>query len=377
VAVVNIRSECPPPDAASPSAPAVLPLRADNFTPPTRTPWGGWKIVDKYKRDALPDRDKAAREVVGESWELSAGPEFPSCTESGVPLADILKADPVGMLGREAERGQASTALLVKWLDTGDNLSVQIHPPDDYPALCADETGKSECWYVVEHEPGAGIYFGFQPGVISLQVLERLKEGGDLSELLFFLPVRAGDLVVIEPGTAHALGKGITVIEPQYVSPGRRAVTYRYWDWNRRYDRSGQLQATGGKPRELHLEHALAVTAWDQASSDKLLKSCVLHAGPADTNAQSALEILCSQKASPGLACSRLLVARLVGNGTVTLPNWNVLRALTVIEGEVSFSLARRAQVIGPGRTVAIPARLGTVEAQLKQAHALLCAGQV
>jgi mannose-6-phosphate isomerase class I len=353
---------------------AVL-LQPDNFTPPVRTPWGGSKIVNKYKRGVLLDRPRADSSVVGESWELSVGPEFPSSTELGISLSEMLASDPSHMLGDEAAIGQTATALLVKWLDAGDNLSVQIHPPEDYGALRATETGKSECWYVVDHERGAGVYLGFRPGVTQALVRETLEKNGDLSRLMQFVPTSVGDLVVIEPGTAHALGAGVTLIEPQYVAPGRRAVTYRYWDWNRRYDSDGKLQAVGGKPRELHVEHALAVTSWDKGSGNELLTSAFLKAGPPDTNASATVEILCADKAPTGLRSSRLKVARLFGDGAAVLPDWNVLRALTVIEGEVRLPDQREGElIVKTGRTVAIAAGLGYIKAHLKQAHALLCA---
>ncbi|HEX4936066.1 MAG TPA: type I phosphomannose isomerase catalytic subunit, partial [Gemmatimonadaceae bacterium] len=123
-------------------------LAPDNFTPASRTPWGGTRIVARYKPFlALPPDT-----VVGESWEVSAGPEFPSRVESvGAPLAELFAHDPRFFLGAEAPRG--NTSLLVKLLDAADNLSVQIHPSDAYEGLAPDECGKPESWYVLDAEP--------------------------------------------------------------------------------------------------------------------------------------------------------------------------------------------------------------------------------
>lgn len=377
MAVVKLQPSNPPSVQTSKIGLGAVLLQPDNFTPPVRTPWGGSKLVNKYKRLVLLDRPRAESGVVGESWELSVGPEFPSATELGMSLSEMLASDPSHLLGDEAALGRTATALLVKWLDAGDNLSVQIHPPDDYGALNASETGKSECWYVVDHEPGAGVYLGFHSGVTRALVRETLGRNGDLSELMQFVPASVGDLVVIEPGTAHALGAGVTLIEPQYVAPGRRAVTYRYWDWNRRYDSEGKLQAVGGNPRALHVEHALAVTDWHKGSGDELLARAVLKAGRPDTKASATVETLCADEAPKGLRSRRLKVARLFGDGAAVLPDWNVLRALTVIEGEVRLPDPRGELIVKTGRTVAIAAGLGYIEAHLTQSHALLCAVQV
>src|SRR5690606_23909422 len=133
---------------------------------------------------------------LGESWELSVSDEFPSEVESGRALSDEIASDPRAWLGAEA--GNASTALLVKWLDAADNLSLQIHPEDDYAGLAAGESGKVEAWYVVANEPSAGVYFGFMPGVDARAVREVLAENGDLSQLMAFTPVQLGDLIVID-----------------------------------------------------------------------------------------------------------------------------------------------------------------------------------
>ena len=203
--------------------------------------------------------------MVGESWELSVSPEFHSVTETGETLADALARQPEAMLGDEARGGSALTALLLKWLDAGDNLSLQIHPEDDYQGLSPAESGKLEAWYVVAHEAGAGLYLGFEPGVTRERVHAALVSGEDLSGLMRFVPVSRGDFVLLDPGTPHAVGKGVTLIEPQRVEPGRRGVTYRYWDWNRRYGDDGSVDPRG-RLRELHVEHALAVTRWERAT---------------------------------------------------------------------------------------------------------------
>ena len=352
----------------------LIALRPDNFTPPSRTPWGGTRLLAKYKANLPLSEEKSSFSVVGESWELSVEPDFPSVTADGRLLADLLASDPLLMLGREAELGRSATALLVKLLDAGDDLSIQIHPANGYAGLKPGESGKAEAWYIVERDPGAGIYLGITPGVTEAMVREALERGADLAPLLHFIPVEPGDLFVIEPGIPHSLGKGVTLVEPQFVAPGSRSVTYRYWDWDRRYDSDGRLQPEGGRPRALHVQHALAVTDWAGAAGDRLLRQCRLAAGAARTDADARLELLCDARGPGGVRCSRLRAARLSGTGAERIPDWNALRALTVLQGRAVL-LDRTSQlVVSGGQTVALAAGAGSVEVHLQQAHALLCA---
>ncbi len=245
-------------------------LRPDNLTPPTRTPWGGRKIVEVYKAD-LPLAQ--VRGPVGESWEISVEPSFPSSTIEGRGLADLIAADPVGWLGEQvAERFGNQTPLLVKLLDAADNLSVQVHPADSDPALADDESGKPECWIITDVEPGAGIYLGLREGAEREDVERAIATEANVSELLNFVPVRPGDVFVIDAGTIHAIGAGVTLVEPQFVRPGKRGVTYRFWDWNRKYDLRGK-QDPRGQSRELHLERALRVTSFSGLKGERFVAS--------------------------------------------------------------------------------------------------------
>lgn len=334
-------------------------LAADNFTPPTRTPWGGARIR------AMKRRWVGEGPPVGEAWELSVEPSFPSRCASGETLAALSARAPRAWLGREASRG--GTALLVKLLDAAEPLSVQIHPRDDYEGLAKDEAGKPESWYVVAREPGAGLYLGFVDGVDRSAVAQAIGRGEDLSRLLFFCPVEPGDFFVIEAGTPHCIGPGVTLLEPQHVLPGRRGVTYRYWDWNRRYDDAGRPDPSGA-PRALHLDDALAVTDWTLPRGEALLARVRARAGSVDVGAAPRIEALCGPAGEP-LGSSHLCVARVSGTGAVTLPDWGVLRGLTVLEGAIALGPER----VEAGRTAALPASFEAPLA-LEGAHAIVTA---
>lgn len=145
----------------------------------------------------------------------------------------------IGELWFEAPNGRP-LPLLVKYLFTGERLSVQVHPDDAAARARGLPHGKCECWFVVEAEPGARLALGLREEATP----ERLRAAaldGSIEALLDWKPVRAGDVFYVPAGTVHAIGAGITLIEVQQPSD----VTYRLYDY--------------GRPRELHLDDALAV----------------------------------------------------------------------------------------------------------------------
>lgn len=327
-------------------------LEPENFTPARRTPWGGHRIVSRYKPGS------ARREVVGESWEISVEPDFPSRVIGGALLSEAIASDAGRWLGDDAALG--STALLVKLLDAKEPLSVQIHPADDDPRLGPGESGKPEAWYVLEADADAALYVGLREGVDELTMREAITQGGDVSALLERVPVGPGDFFVIEPGTPHAIGAGITLVEPQRVLPGRRGLTYRYWDWNRRYDADGRLDPRG-EPRTLHVEEALAVTDWSLPRGAALLERIRSRAGAPNVDGPAHRDRLSS---------APITVDRLSGSGALTLPDERRLRGLTVLDGQVrvgDLSVTR-------GRSAVLAATLGGVELALDHAHAVVTA---
>lgn len=339
-------------------------LQPDNFTPPDRTPWGGHRIACSLKLNA----GLEVHGVVGEAWELSVEPDFPSRIVGGPTLDEVLRADPA-LLGAEAQLG--STALLVKLVDAADDLSVQIHPTDADPLLAADESGKPEAWYIIDADPGAGLYLGFRDGVSRQDIEKAIDEEGEVDQLMSFVPVSAGDLYLIEPGTPHAIGKGVLLLEPQRVSPGKRGLTYRYWDWNRKYDAAGRRDPDG-QPRALHRERALDVTHWEGPREDELLDRICRRAGSAVTDGSASFEVLTGDQ---GLIQSEFFsLQRLAGSGELVLPVTDRLRSLTVLEGSLTLNDGERVLELARGHTAALPACLGPLHIELADAHAMLCA---
>lgn len=158
------------------------------------------------------------------------------------------------------------------------------------------------------------------------------------------------------------------------MTPGKRGVTYRYWDWNRRYDAAG-ARDDSGTPRALHVADALAVTDWDAPRGDAFVGSICHRAGPAHVGGPAQHDPL----SGPGAprASRHLEVARLHGTGALALPACDALRGLTVVEGAISLEGEGFALEVAAGHTAAIPAAAtasGGVRARLDGAHALLTA---
>lgn len=347
-------------------------LKPNNFTPKTRTPWGGTRIVNVYKKFLLAGHEAPDAHQVGESWEVSVEPSFPSrCEENDALLSEVLAQHPQEFLGTEFARGRTSTALLVKMLDAVENLSVQIHPSNHYAGLTADESGKPEAWYVLERDQGAGLYIGLKAGVDAPEIQRALEQGLDIAPLLHFVPVEPGDFFVIEAGTVHAVGKGVTLIEPQHVVPGKKGVTYRFWDWNRRYDAKGQLSANG-LPREHHVHDALAVLRWDRPRQADLLAQIRVRADQANLSGHLALESLCPHATLRTATDWPLGVDRLMGSGCMELAPHASLRSLTVVHGHVRLFSDGFDVQISQGRSAVLPACLPTIQAEGTEVHALL-----
>jgi len=198
--------------------------------------WGGNKLKEKYGKET--DTTPCA-----ESWELSFHKDGVTKLISGEPVTSALGAD---VLGENISKFD-SFPLLIKFIDARDDLSVQVHPSDEYALKNENSYGKTEMWYIVDAEEGAGIYLGFKKDVTDKEFRRAIEEKR-LTELLNFYPVKPGESYFIPSGTIHAIGKGCLICEIQQNSN----LTYRVYDYGRR-DKNGN-------ERELHVDKAIAVT---------------------------------------------------------------------------------------------------------------------
>ena len=196
---------------------------------------------------------------IGEGWMIGEHPNGTTTIADG-PLAGVrldelrerFGAEWLGARGVSPKTGRFP--LLIKLLDCSDDLSVQVHPNDDYERLGAGELGKTEMWYVLDAKPGAKIIYGLREGVTRASLTAAIGEGRIL-DCLHEVEAKPGDTFYIPAGTVHALGAGVLVAEIQQNSD----TTYRLYD----YDRLG----LDGKPRELHIEDSLNVIAYDGAGA--------------------------------------------------------------------------------------------------------------
>jgi len=230
-------------------------LSPDNFTPLARTPWGGQVIASTYKQSVVKAADDT---VIGESWEFSCDPAFPSrILATGETLLEAVQKWPEAILSPRLAASGATCEILLKLLDAAEPLSLQVHPADHDSHLKAGECGKPESWLVLRAAPGAGIYLGFARSMTREALRAALLDGASARDLLHFVAVKPGDYFEIEPGVPHAIGGGVTLLEPQRILTGQAGKTYRLWDWGRRYDAQGRLDMTNGQARPLHVDESL------------------------------------------------------------------------------------------------------------------------
>lgn len=215
--------------------------------------WGGTKLKDIYHKQC--DYD-----IVAESWELSAHEAGQSIVASGrhkgMPFAEYLNVIGKNNWGWKCGSLEAFP-ILIKFIDAKSSLSVQVHPNDDYALTVENQYGKNEMWYIIDCEPEAYLYCGFNRDVTKEEVAERLRNDS-IEEVLNKIPVQKGDAYFIPAGTVHAIGAGILICEIQQSSN----CTYRLYDYSRR-DKFGNL-------RELHIDKALDVLQYNQYQPQKL-----------------------------------------------------------------------------------------------------------
>ena len=207
--------------------------------------WGGTRLKALFGKnfDPLPN--------CGESWELSTVPGSISVVANGFlagnELHDLIEVYMADLVGEQVfDKHGNKFPLLIKLLDTNDDLSIQVHPGDAVAQARHHSPGKTEMWYVIHAEPGAEIIAGFNQDISQASYLKHLNEK-KLKDILNVYKVKAGDVFYIPSGQVHAIGAGITLCEIQQSSD----VTYRLYDW----DRPG----SDGKFRKLHTEEAMDV----------------------------------------------------------------------------------------------------------------------
>lgn len=206
--------------------------------------WGGQRLKTDFGFTS--DYDKVA-----EGWMLSCHKDGKNVIENGEFKGETLDSV-IEKTGKEKIVGTKSLEfpyfpVLIKLIDAKDNLSIQVHPDNEYAKRVENEFGKTEIWYLLDAEENAQLVYGFKEKITSEEFRKAIEEN-TLTDVLNTVNVKKGDLFFIEAGTVHAIGKGTLIAEIQQNSNS----TYRVYDYGR--------VGVDGKPRELHIDKAVDVS---------------------------------------------------------------------------------------------------------------------
>lgn len=210
--------------------------------------WGGRKLETILSR-TIPQGG------IGETWEISDYGEDLSIIQNGPwkgkSFRSLYKKYPQKVLGEGFEN--TDFPLLIKIIDAKEKLSIQVHPNDEYSKTKDPENpGKMEAWIVLQADPGSELGIGFNQ-TMTKEEYKELVLSNQAETVLKKIPVQPGDAFLLEPGTIHAIGGGVLLLEIQQSSDS----TYRVYDY--------------GRPRELHLEKALDVLNFQESKGKEKL----------------------------------------------------------------------------------------------------------
>lgn len=301
------------------------------------TIWGGRRLErDGWKQ--LPANDVS----IGESWETELHTLVQNGSYADQSLGKVVEELGSSLLGTQAEKifGRRFP-LLAKFIDANAQLSVQVHPNDDYARQYeGGKLGKTEFWYILAAEPDARIVYGFKAPTSREAVAQAINDV-QLEQLLHEETVQAGDVIFVPAGTVHAIGKGVLLYELQEYSD----VTYRLYDY-------GRLTASG-TPRELHIDRSLEVSFYEVPRRIKV--------HPVNISNHDHYEDRCLVACQYFVARELLLNDRSMFDGTTT-SSCIILTCLGDY-AEVRYGdQSGQSEQIQRGETMILPATLGTFQ---------------
>lgn len=283
--------------------------------------WGGNALKGKWGK-------KTDKDVIAESWELSCHKDGESVISNGeyagMTLSEfIAKNPPVSGFKAQAFK---FFPILIKLIDAKTNLSIQVHPSDDYALVNEGQFGKSEMWYIVDAKEGSGVYCGFKEKYSIEEVEKALKENRIL-DLLNFIEAKKGDCIYIPAGTVHAICGGLLICEIQQNS----SLTYRLYDYDR-------VDAKGNK-RELHIDKSLKVI-----DSSRV---CKMNDGVKQLDQDTKLLASCKYFETKEM--------KIDGEKTIQ-GTMETFKSITVVDGEGIISVDGNRDPLNLGDTCFIPA---------------------
>lgn len=292
----------------------------------SETIWGGRKLIEEY--GVVTEKSNAA-----EGWMLSCHEAGASSVANGElsekSLADVVKEYPE-LCGKNAENF-SDFPILIKFIDARDDLSVQVHPTDEYCKKTGRGQSKTECWYIIDCDEDASLLLGFKDK-ISPEQFKAAIESNTLTDYVESVKVKKGDFFFIESGTLHAICKGILLAEVQESSN----TTYRIYDYGR--------VGNDGKPRELHVSDAVEVTKLEKYSQPDFCKGDLL-----DSDTKKLLA-----------DCPLFKVWKLDVDGkTEGVSDESSFVSLLVMDGEGSLECCGETLSLKKGDSIFIPANAG------------------
>jgi mannose-6-phosphate isomerase len=294
--------------------------------------WGGRRLASLL-RSPLPDGP------VGEAWVLSDRADHASTVADGPlkgrTIGELLHDARQQMLGSTHPAGRFP--LLLKFLDTHEALSVQVHPSERQPQyLPAGESGKTEAWVVLESGATGRVYAGLNPGTTAAG-LRRAVANGTVPALLPELKSRVGDAILIPAGTVHSLGD-VVVFEVQQNSD----VTFRLYDW-------GHVDTSTGQPRPLQVEQAI---------------DCIDFANQTLTFATPVVEQLAPVIRERLVSCDAFQLWRIRGSSPFTVGAAGTARVVVCIAGDGQLDDAGSPYPFAKGDVLLLPAEIGACACQ-------------
>ena len=289
-----------------------------------QTVWGGSRLMGKWNMHTTGDN-------IAESWELSCHEKGESIVLNGefsnMKLSEVIALHPeyLGKNGKAFE----FFPVLIKLIDSKSDLSIQVHPSDEYALANEGEYGKTEMWYIVDCDKGSGVYCGFKKP-ISKEELEKALNDGKITDYLNFVEVKKGDVLFIPSGTVHAICGGNLICEVQQNS----SLTYRLYDYHR-------VDKNGNK-RELHIEKALEVT-----DTSKVVKP-------------NADDVIIDEHTRQVAKCKYFTVCEITSDEEYSFDvDDNSFVSLTVVEGSGAVMANGSCISVDLGDTVFLPAGIG------------------
>lgn len=287
-----------------------------------------------------------APEQLAESWQVYAENKISNGPFAGRTLAEVASEREAELVGtRSFARYGAEFPLLAKFIDADDNLSIQVHPNDEYAHTVEAASGfhgKTEAWYILRAEPSVDVIHGVRHATSREQFASAVADGS-LLDLLRRVPIATGDTVFVPAGTVHAINAGTLLFEIQQKSD----LTYRVYDYDRR--------DANDKPRELHLDRALDVIDYHESAMAKTVPQPLA----------DGRELLVS---CPYFAMERWTCASAVQETTSA----ETFEIVTVVDGSLELSWRDGVLRLKRGQSLVLPASLGAYTLTPDQSAVLL-----